>query len=176
MSYDVTRRDFLKTSALATGAMTGVGAWVGATSVHAAAADVSALSSRLDTDLLRAVGERIGADAALRVAPNGAAVSLVYFDYAGPTIDPLRAGIERGLAHFCGDQVAVNEVSLPYGELLGVAIVRNLETAVETRVEIDATMLSHLALIEANAPSLGIAKSSIASADAAYFYRTPEFA
>lgn len=176
MLYEVTRREFLKSSAAVAATVPAVGSWVGAVYAGDVAAQAAHASSRLDADLLRAVGERIGSDAALRVAPNGEAVSLMYFDYAGSTVDPLRAGIERGLSLHCGDRVAVNEISLPYGELLGVAIVRNLETAVETRVEINATMLSHLALIEDAAPSTGIAKTSIMSADASYFYSVPEFA
>jgi hypothetical protein len=176
MFSEVTRREFLKSSAAVTVTAPTVASWVGAAYANDVAVQATLGAHRVDADLLHAVGERIGSDAALRVAPNGESVSLMYFDYAGSSIDPLRTGIERGLSLHCGDRVAANEISLPYGELLGVAIVRNLETAVETRVEIDATMLSHLALIEDAAPSISIAKTSITSADAAYFYNVPAFA
>ncbi len=176
MFYDVTRRAFLKSSAAVAVSVPTAASLVGAAYAADVSANTTMASRALDADLLRAVGERIGSDAAQRVAPNGERVSFMYFDYAGSSVDPLRAGIERGLALHCGDDVSMNEISLPYGDLLGVAIVRNLESAVETRVEIDATMLSHLALIEDIAPSAGIARSSIMSADASYFYSVPEFA
>jgi hypothetical protein len=172
MDFTTTRREFLKVTAAATA----IPAVCWSSGVASAIASVAPSLPTVDGDLLDTVGERIGFDAALRVAPNGEAVSLMYFDYAGPTIDGLRSGIERGLAFQCNGNVASSEIELPYGELLAVAIVRNLETAVETRVEIDAAMLSHLALIEANAPSVGIAKTSVMSADAAYFYNVAEFA
>lgn len=176
MFYEVTRREFLKSSAAVAATVPAVAAWVGAAYAEDRAANTTLDAAGMDADLLRAVGQRIGSDAAQRVAPNGEAVSLIYFDYAGTSVDPLRAGIERGLALHCGEHVAASEISLPYGELLGVAIVRNLATAVETRIEIHPTMLSHLAMIEEAAPTSGIAKTSILSADAAYFYSVSEFA
>jgi hypothetical protein len=176
MFTDSTRREFLKSSAVVAASVPVSTSFAGfANALANTAGNASGLVS-VDSDLLRAVGERIGFDAALRVAPNGEAVSLMYFDYAGTSVDALRVGIESGLSFQCGKHVASNEIELPYGDLLGVAIVKNLETAVETRIEIDATMLSHLALIEANAPSGGIAKSSVMSADAAYFYNVVEYA
>jgi hypothetical protein len=171
-----TRRDFLKTSAAVAVTTPAVASLASVAEAMLPHATMSMPATTIDRDMLRAVGERIGFDAALRVAPNGEPVSLMYFDYAGTTVDALRVGIERGLALQSGGEVAAVELSLPYGELLGVAVVRNLNTAVETRIEIDPTMLSHLALIEANAPSAGIAKTAVMSADASYFYRTAEFA
>jgi hypothetical protein len=103
-------------------------------------------------------------------------VSLMYFDYAGESVDALRHGIERGLSLHSRTPIVVNELGLPYSALLGVAIVRNLESAAETRIEIEPTMLSHIALIEASAPSAGIAKTAVMAADASYFYNAIEFA
>jgi hypothetical protein len=176
MFSDTTRRDFLKTTATVAATVPAFTSFAGFSEALLPSASVNSLVLSVDRDLLRAVGERIGFDAAARVAPNGEAVSLMYFDYAGTSVDGLRQGIERGLALQSQSPVAINELELPYGELLGIAVVRNLETAVETRVEIEPVMLSHLALIEANAPSAGIAKTAVLSADASFFYNAVEFA
>lgn len=173
MFTTTTRRDFLKTTAVAAGALPTAMSLSGLAGAASLGSDALATEALLtDGDLLRALGERIGLEAAERVAPNGEAVSLMYLGYAGVAIDPLRAGIERGLAWQCGEAVATNEVSMPYGALLGVAIVRNLHTAQETRIEIDAAALSQLAMIEANAPSRGIAKLAMMNASSAAFYRS----
>jgi hypothetical protein len=170
MFSDTTRRDFLKTTAVVAGTLPVAMSIPSVAAASSLATETHASALLSDGDLLRALGERIGLEAAERVAANGEAVSLIYLDYAGPGIDPLREGIERGLAWQCAT-VAANEVQMPYGPLLGVAIVRNLETAQETRFEIDATALSHLAMIEDNAPSRGIAKLAMMNAAPEHFYR-----
>jgi hypothetical protein len=170
MSSDTTRRDFLKHTAVVAGSLPAALSISGVAAASSLAIETRGNVLLSDGDLLRALGERIGLEAAERVAPNGEAVSLMYFDYAGVAIDPLRAGIEHGLAWHCAT-VSTNELSMPYGALLGVAIVRNLETARETRIEIDAAALSQLAMIEANAPSRGIAKLAMMNASPAFFYR-----
>lgn len=170
MFSDLTRRDFIKTSAGVAASLPALASFGGIAHASAMLGGSEITATRVDSDLLRAVGERIGFDAAERIGADRDDVSLMYFDYAGQSIDSLREGIERGLAIKSSGKVIANELDLPYGALLGVAVVRNLRTAVETRVEICATMLSHLALIEANAPTAGIAKTSVMAADASYFY------
>jgi hypothetical protein len=176
MSLETNRREFLKTSATVCVAapialsMSGV---VGA-ALASNVPDFSASTAVHNGDLLRALGSRIGLEAAQRVAPNGEAVSLMYFDGAGSNLDALREGIEQGLAWQCDSRVAMNEVAVPYSAMLGVAVVRNLETAVETRVEIDATALSQLAMIEANSTSQSVQKQAVMSASADCFFRVSD--
>ncbi len=175
MFNDVTRRTFLQSSAALAVSLPSVGALVAAPLFGVDAAPVSSLAgTQPDADLLHALGERIGRTAAEQVSANGDALSLMYFDYAGPSVAALKAGIVAGLTQHCGSAAACNEISLPYGDRVGVAIVRNLASAQEVRIEIDATMLSHLAMIEEMAPSAGIAKTSLLQADASYFYRATE--
>jgi TAT (twin-arginine translocation) pathway signal sequence len=178
MSLTATRRDFLKTSAAmaatAAGSLSITGYGFAMPSEPQTKLSHKAATSQ--ADLLRALGARLGLEAAERVAANGEAVSLLYLDYAGASVDPLREGVAEGLGWHCGESVHVTELNLPYGALLGVAIVRNLETAVETRVEIDATLLSELAMIEANAPSLSVQKHAVMSASADHFYRVTDLA
>ncbi|TAG67755.1 MAG: hypothetical protein EAZ24_15375, partial [Burkholderiales bacterium] len=170
------RRTFLQSSAALAVSLPSLGAVIAAPLVGASdpATSLNSTKRNVDADLLHALGERIGRAAAEQVAPNGEAVSLMYFDYAGPSIAALKAGIVTGLTQQCGEAPTCNEISLPYGDRVGVALVRNLATAEEIRIEIDATMLSHLAMIEELAPSAGIAKTSLLQADASYFYRATE--
>jgi hypothetical protein len=172
MSLSINRRDFLRSSA------TVAAAPIGLSSVASAArlfdAETGANVGTADNDLLRTIGQRIGFDAAQRVAPNGEAVSLMYFDYAGPTVDALREGMAQAMTLHSSGKAAVYEIDVPYGELLGVALVRNLQTAAETRIEIDATMLSHLALIEATSSNKLLQHGSIMSAASDCFYRTAD--
>jgi hypothetical protein len=177
MSTDTNRREFLKSSTIlcASAPFALSVSDVAYATAFAASNEIGLPSSSLENpSLLRALGSRIGLEAAQRVAPNGEAVSLIYFDGAGENLDALREGIEQGLAWQCDTRVAVNEVSVPYSAMLGVAIVRNLETAVETRVEIDATALSELAMIEANSRSASVQKHSVMSAAAENFYRVAD--
>jgi hypothetical protein len=173
MPLETNRREFLKTSATACVAAPLVFSTSGVVSAAFTKTDVRAhaVPALGNGDLLRSLGSRIGLEAAQRVAPNGEAVSLMYLDYAGASIDPLREGIAQGLGWHCGDSVHATELNLPYGAMLGVAIIRNLETAVETRVEIDSTLLSELAMIEANSSSLSVQKHAVMSASADHFYR-----
>jgi hypothetical protein len=176
MFNDLTRRVFLQSSAALAASLPSVSALIAAPLAgdgHTAASPLLGKST-VDADLLHALGERIGRSAAEQVAASGDAVSLMYFDYAGPSVAALKSGIVAGLAQHCGRAAACNEISLPYGDRVAVAIVRNLATAQETRIEIDATMLTHVAMIEETAPSAGIAKTSLLQADASYFYRTTE--
>jgi hypothetical protein len=177
MSTDTNRREFLKTSTiLCAGAPFALSlSGVAHAAISASVTESASYSPSLENpSLLRALGSRIGLEAAQRVAPNGEAVSLMYFDGAGANLDALREGIEQGLAWQCNTRVAMNEVAVPYGAILGVAIVRNLETAVETRVEIDATALSQLAMIEANSRAASVQKQAVMSAAAENFYRVTE--
>jgi hypothetical protein len=176
MSLETNRREFLKTSAtvcVAAPIVLSMSGIVSATLTQSAS-DLSSSTALQNSELLRALGSRIGLEAAQRVAPNGEAVSLMYFDGAGSNLDALREGIEQGLAWQCEARVAMNEVAVPYSAMLGVAIVRNLETAVETRVEIDATALSQLAMIEANSPSQSVQKHAVMSASADCFFRVAD--
>ncbi len=177
MLIETNRREFLKASATLCAAAP-LAFSIGSVA-SAAALPLSFEGNTLSENptLLRALGSRIGLEAAQRVAPNGEAVSFMYFDGAGTNLDALREGIEQGLAWQCGEgdaRVSMNEVAVPYSAMLGVAVVRNLETAVETRVEIDATALSQLAMIEANSPSASVQKHSVMSAAADNFYRVAD--
>jgi hypothetical protein len=178
MPLETNRREFLKTSATVCVAAPLAFSASGIVSAALTQTDigVNAVPPLGNSDLLRSLGSRIGLEAAQRVAPNGEAVSLMYMDYAGASIDPLREGIAQGLGWHCGESVHVTELNLPYGTMLGVAIVRNLETAVETRVEIDSTLLSELAMIEANSPSTSVQKHAVMSASADHFYRVTDLA
>lgn len=178
MFNDVTRRTFLQSSAALAISLPTLQSVIAAPLIGEAenTAHRGAAADTADADLLRAVGERIGRDAAAQVAPKGEAVSLMYFDYAGPSVSMLKAGIVSGLAQMSFVEPAYNEVSLPYGDQMGVAIVRNLVTAEEMRIEVNPTLLSHLAMIEEISPSAGIAKTSVLQADASYFYRATEYA
>jgi hypothetical protein len=177
IDMSTTRREFVKTGFVAAVAVPSALSLSGIAHAAFATDATSALAksgTASQSDLLRAVGSRIGLEAAERVAQRGEAVSLMYLDYAGASVDPLRAGVVEGLGWHCGESVHVTELNLPYGALLGVAIVRNLETAVETRIEIDATLLSELAMIEANSPSTSVQKHAVMSASSNHFYRVAD--
>ncbi len=166
MNFEMNRRDFLTASAKISAAAATVAAVPAAL---AAPIDAPAPAS-VHADLLRALGMRIGLDAAAEIGTFGEALSVTYFDAAGASIDPLREGIEDGarLGVSCG-AVCV-ESSLPYGDVLGIAYFRDAHSGRTARVEIYPSALTQIELISQGTRSGSLQKQAImtASADSLY--------
>ena len=94
-----------------------------------------------------------------------------YFDCAGPSVDTLREGIEQGLQWQIGVTPACVEAQASHGSILGVALISNAATGRSARVEIDATALSMIALIESVNTPASAHKQAVLTASADNLYR-----
>lgn len=73
--------------------------------VAGAAASLGAATAAGNTDLLHALGTRIGLEIAAEIGGEGkdaVPLALSYADNAGPAIDPLQAGIAHAMVLACG--------------------------------------------------------------------------
>ncbi len=164
MTPDIlSRRQFLggtaKASALAATALTG------GMSMQAFASD---LATAPNADLLFALGQKIAQDAILALASEH--LSLVYFDHAGASLDPLRHGMEQVLSREAGLPVQAREVPAAYGAIVGSAVFTDRHSGAEVRMDIFAAALSQLDMIQGVTASASLQKHAVMAASADTFY------
>jgi hypothetical protein len=167
MSFTESRRDFVLSGARAGAAAAVVGAMPAA---FAATSGVSA-STAANADLLQALGSRIGLEVASHIGAAGDALTLAYLDAAGDSVDALRVGIEQGMSWQTGRAPATIESPSASSSLLGVALVTNTVSGRTARVEINATTLSMLSMIEGDRTPASSKKLSVLTAESDNFYR-----
>ena len=185
MSFQIfkeSRREFIvgsaKASAVVAGAVLAPMAFASSLSappVAGIAATLGRMTAAANTDLLHALGTRIGLEIAAEIGGEGAdavPLALSYADNAGPAIDPLQAGIAQAMVLACGAEgAACIETSAPYSSVLGVALISNPATGRVARVEIFPEALSHLTMIQEATASASLQKQAVMSASADAFYR-----
>ena len=170
MSFTESRREFMKSGARA-GAALGV---IGGLSGAVAAADVAispVAASAVNTQLLHALGARIGLEVAAELGAVDAPVTLAYIDAAGPAADALRDGIERGIHWETRVAPVCREWQAPYASVLGAAMITNQLTGRSALVEIDPTALSVITLIESVNVPASSQKQAVMTASADNLYR-----
>ena len=167
MKISQSRREFMVHSSQAGAALAVIG---GAPSAFAAVA-APAAPSAVSADLLRALGNRIGLEVATEISGGGAPLTMSYLDCAGPSVDALREGIEQGVQWQIGVAPACVEAQASHGSVLGVALISNVATGRTARVEIDATALSMISLIESVKTPASTRKHSVLTASADNLYR-----
>ena len=167
MTLSLSRREFMVHSSQAGVALAVMGGASGAL----AAATASAAPSAVCPDLLRALGSRIGLEVATEISSHGAPLTMSFVDCAGPSVDALREGIEQGMQWHIGGPAACVESQAAHGSVLGVALIRNAATGRSARVEIDATALSMIALIESVKTPASTHKQAVLTASADNLYR-----
>ncbi len=168
MSTEVTRRGFIQAGAA--GAATVAASHAAFASLNTPSDSANSAHSVSDA-LLAALGARIGLEVAQNLAPAGEALTLSYLDCAGEALAALRAGIVQGASWQCGERVHCANAKGSYGNTLGVALFRNSRSGREARVSIDATALSHIALIESASASMNVQKHAVMVAPADSMYR-----
>ena len=166
MKISQSRREFMVHSSQAGAALAMMG---GASGAFAAAATES--PSAVSADLLRALGNRIGLEVATAISSDGAPLTMSFLDCAGPSVDALREGIEQGVQWQVGAAPACVEAQASHGSVLGVALIRNLATGRTARVEIDATALSMISLIESVKTPASTHKHAVLTASTDNLYR-----
>lgn len=159
MQFSDSRRDFLTASAKAGAAA----AIVGSLPAFAATPGAALGTASVSADLLRALGQRIGLDAAQAIGSFGTPLSVTYLDAAGASVEALREGIEDGARMGVGCGAVCVERALPYGEVLGVAHFQDPTTGRTARVEIFPGALSQIELIAAATRSGSLQKQALLS-------------
>jgi hypothetical protein len=159
----LSRRQFLggtaKASALAASVISS------GLSMQAFAADSAAVPA---SDLLFALGQKIAQDA--MVALGSEQLSLVYFDHAGASLDPLRQGMEQVLSRDAGRPVQALEVPAAYGAIVGAAVFTQITTGAQVRMDIFAAALTQLDMIQGVTTSASLQKHAVMAASADAFY------
>jgi hypothetical protein len=163
------RREFMLGCAQAGAALAVAGGAQGA--LAAVTTSSVASSASVSPDLLQALGSRIGLEVAAMVGDAGAPLTLAYLDAAGPSVDALRAGIEQGVAWHAGTAPVCVETQVSAASTIGVALISNPATGRAVRVEINATALSMIALIESVKTPASSQKHSVLTASADNLYR-----
>jgi|GEM_PF-1937543 len=177
MSFAESRREFMLGSARAGAALAVIAASGGAaaafasTSLPSAAGSVAAITAPISPELLHALGARIGLEVTEALGGADAPVSLAYIDAAGPSADALREGIERGIQWEAGGAPALREWQVPYCSLLGAALITNEATGKQAVVEIDATALSMITMVESVNTPASAHKHAVLTASADNLYR-----
>ncbi len=180
--FKESRREFIvgsaKVSAVVAGAVLApmaLASSVPAAPVAGTGAALDAVTAAANTDLLHALGTRIGLEIAAEIGGEGkdaVPLALSYADNAGPAIDPLQAGIAQAMVLACGAKgAACIETSAPYASVLGVALISNPATGRTARVEIFPEALSHLTMIQEATRSAALQKQAVMSASSDAFYR-----
>ena len=167
MKISQSRREFMVHSSQAGAVLALMG---GASGAFAAAITTTAPTA-VSPDLLRALGNRIGLEVATAISSDGAPLAVSYLDCAGPSVDALREGIEQGVQWQIGAAPACVEAQAAHGSVLGVALISNVATGRTARVEIDATALSMIALIESVQTPASTHKHAVLTASADNLYR-----
>lgn len=174
MSFTESRREFMKSGARAGVALAVVAGSGGALSTVVSAmvpAAPAAAAGTVNSELLHALGARIGLEVTGALGGADAPVSLAYIDAAGPTADALREGIERGIQWEAGTAASLREWQAPYCSLLGAALITNEITGKQAVVEIDATVLSMIAMVESVKTPASAHKHAVLTASADNLYR-----
>lgn len=181
MSFTESRRDFMVGSARAGAALAVVVGSGGALNVFAATPTVSTAAlmtaslASVSPELLHALGARIGLEVTTALAGADAPVTLAYIDAAGPSADCLREGIECGIQWQAGSAPTSREWQAPYCSLLGAALITNERTGQRALVEIDATALSMIAMVESVKTPASAHKHSVLMTSADNLYRVKYF-
>jgi hypothetical protein len=170
MLFVESRRDFMMGCAQTGAALAVLGSAQGAFAAVASTPVVPS-SESLSPDLLQALGSRIGLEVAAMVGDAGAPLTLAYLDAAGPSVDALRVGIELGVAWHAGVAPVCVETQVSAANTIGVALVTNPATGRAARVEINATALSMIALIESVKTPASSQKHAVLTASADNLYR-----
>ena len=165
MNFEMNRRDFLTGSA-----KLGAAAATVAAVPTALAASLTTAPESAHTDLLRALGTRIGLDAAAEIGSFGEPLSVQYFDAAGASVDALREGIEDGARMGVSCGVVCVESSLPYSDVLGIAYFRDPLTGRTARVEILPSALTQIELISQGTRSGSLQKQALMSMSSESLY------
>ncbi len=168
MKLSQSRREFMVHSTQAGAALALVGSASGAL---AAVDSPSVASAAVSSDLLFALGTRIGLEVAAVISSDGAPLAMSYLDCAGTSVDALREGIEQGVAWEVGAAAICTEAQGLHSSILGVALIANTTSGRSARVEIDATALSMLALIESVKTPASAHKHAVLTASADNLYR-----
>ena len=91
------------------------------------------------------------------------------------SVDALRDGIEQGVAWHADVKPSSVETQVTASAVLGVALLSNPVTGRSARVEIDATALSMIAMIESSCTPPSACKNAVLTADASSLYRVSYF-
>lgn len=165
------RRDFMFTGARAGATIAAVTAMATAPGAMAAALGDEVATSAPGSDLLHALGGRIGLEVASVIGTAGQALALAYVDAAGPSVDALRLGIERGLEWQTRCTAKCIETQSSPSTVIAIAHISNAATGRSARVEIDAVALSVIGLIESINVSASAQKNAVLTASADNLYR-----
>lgn len=168
MKLSQSRREFMVHSTQAGAALALVG---GASGALATIVSPSVVGAAVSSDLLHALGTRIGLEVASVISSDGAPLAMSYLDCAGPSVDALREGIEQGVAWEVGAAPACAEAQGLHSSILGVALITNRATGRSARVEIDTTALSMINLIESVKTPASTQKHAVLTASADNLYR-----
>jgi hypothetical protein len=168
MDFAFSRRDFLTGSAKLGAAAAVVSA--AGVALAANAATTAPVLASAHSDVLFALGQRIGLDAAAAIGTFGSPLSVTYLDAAGVSVDALREGIEHGSRAGVGCGVVCVESAMPYGSFLGMAHFSDPVTGRTARVEIHAEALSHIEMIADATRSGSLQKQAIMSAPVSGLY------
>lgn len=177
MSFAESRREFMVRSARAGAALAVISASGGAVGALAAelfpatSAPVAAVGASVSPELLHALGARIGLEVTEALGGSSAPVSLAYIDAAGPAVDALREGIERGIQWQAGIAPASREWQAPYCSLLGAALITNEATGQRALVEIDNTALGMISMVQSVKTPASAHKHAVLTASADNLYR-----
>jgi hypothetical protein len=166
MSFAESRREFMLG-----GARAGAALAVASGLLPPPPGSVAAVTSPISPELLHALGARIGLEVTEALGGADAPVSLAYIDAAGPSADALREGIERGIHWEAGSAPALREWQAPYCSLLGAALITNEATGKQAVVEIDATALGMIAMVESVKTPASTHKHAVLTASADNLYR-----
>lgn len=183
MNFVESRREFMATGARVGAAGVAIAATRGAIGAIGAIGASGALASTLapasvtqcSPELLQALGARIGLEVATKLGAVGSPLALAYLDAAGPSVDALRDGIEQGVAWHAGAKPSSLETQVTASAVLGVALLSNPDTGRSARVEIDATALSMIAMIESGCTPPSAQKNAVLTANASSLYRVSYF-
>ena len=171
MNISQSRREFMVHSTQAGAALAVMGGASGAMALGVERASPSVAAAAVNADLLHALGARIGLEVATALGSFGTPLTLSYLDAAGPSVDALREGLEQGMAWHTGAAPVSVEAALSRASVLGVALIKNSATGRAARVEIDATALSMIALIESVKTPASSHKHAVLTASADNLYR-----
>ncbi len=165
------RRDFMLNGARAGATVAAVTALASAPGAIAAAFGDDEVAPTPSSDLLHALGGRIGLEVASVIGSGGQPLAMAYVDAAGPSVDALRLGMAQGLEWQTRCAAQCIETQASPSTVIAVAHVSNPATGRSARVEIDAVALSVIGLIESiNVPG-SAQKNAVLTASADNLYR-----
>jgi len=163
------RRDFLLVGAR----LSAAGAVVLSSGFTYAAATPTTAShgAIVERDLLAALGERIGLEAATMLDTGHTPLHLGFIDAASSDIQALEDGIAHGLGLACCAEVGRTHWDAPAAPILAAAIVSEPASGRKLVVEIERTALSLIGMIEDTRISPIARKQSLWNVPADNLYR-----